>query len=141
MPWHTSEDDPFWIECRNYTRDNESIDDPRVVVLGTMDMSIFRALERDPAYMQRKADAIRAAYASPEQRAMVSRRNTEINARPEVKAKIRKGVSDYCKTPEGYAQRQATTKASWDDPVIRQRRSDGIRATLARKRAERIAQQ
>jgi hypothetical protein len=46
----------------------------------------------------------------------------------------------FCASPLGAAQRTAITTASWLNPEIRQRRSDGLRAAWAKRKAKRLAE-
>jgi hypothetical protein len=103
------------------------------IILNSHDYSILATCQRDPEWLAARGASISRYYKTPVGRAACRLKQKEIANRPEVTAKVGAALSAHFATPEGKEQHANSTKASWADPVIRQRRIDGIRAALARK--------
>jgi hypothetical protein len=85
----------------------------------------------EPEALVRRNEAIRTAYENPEVIERTRKANTEINARPEVKAarsragesmwrdpEVRSRLMEAYSSPETKAKQSARKKASWADPVV-----------------------
>lgn len=107
----------------------------------------------EPEALARRNEAIRAAYENPEVIDRTRKANTEINARPEVKAarsragesmwrdpEVRSRLMEIYSSPETKAKQSAAKKASWADPEtgaklraihsseeVRRKKSEGAR--------------
>lgn len=131
----TTIDGNDWLPTalRNFNEHAGDVTVTQVIYLNEPDNGVLNKYVGNAQWIANRAAASRAAKATPEGKANSIRANTEINSRPEVKAKLSAATKAWCASPEGKAQKSKSTKQSWQDPVIRQRRSDAIRAALARK--------